>query len=76
MTLIDPAVGQIVVDAADGDIAVGQAGAANFLEEIENHLPFAEGVEERAERAEIEAIGPHGDEMAGDAVKLADDARG
>ncbi len=30
--VVDPAVGQIVVNAADGDVAVGQAGAANFLE--------------------------------------------
>ena len=40
----DPAFGQIVVNPADGDVAVGQARAANFLEQVQDHLPFAEGV--------------------------------
>ena len=33
-------------------------------------LALAEGVEERAERAEVEAVGAHADEVAGDAVQL------
>ena len=55
--------------AADGEVAVGQPGAADFLEQVENHLAFAEGVQERAERAEVEAVGAHADQVAGDAVQ-------
>ncbi len=64
---------QVGRGAADGEVAVGQPGAADFLEQVEDLLALAEGVEERAERAEVEAVGAHADEVAGDAVHLGDD---
>jgi hypothetical protein len=63
----------VVSRAAGGEVAVSEAGAAGFLEQVEDSFAFAEGIEERAERAEVQAIGPHADEMAGDSLHLGDD---
>ena len=71
--LLQPAARQVGRGAAEREVAVGQPGAADLLEQIENLLAFAEGVQERAERAEVEAVGAHADEVAGDAVHLGDD---
>src|SRR5207253_470271 len=71
--MTNPVVGQIIMNAADGDVTVRQARAANFLEKVEDHFPFAEGIQEWAERAKIQTVGPHRDEMARDSVQLADD---
>jgi hypothetical protein len=65
--------GQVGRRAARRDVAVGQPGAADLLEQVEDLLPLAEGVQERAERAQVEAVGPHADQVAGDAVQLGDD---
>ena len=53
------------------EIAVGEPRAADFFEQIENPFPLAEGVQERAERAEVEAVRAHADQVAGDAAHLA-----
>ena len=60
-------------EAADGDVGIGEAGAAGGFEEVEDEFPLAEGVEERGEGAEVEAVGAHGDEVGGDAVEFAHD---
>ena len=73
LALLQPAAGQVGRRAAEGEVAVGQPGAAGFLEQVEDLLALAEGVEERAERAEVEAVGAHADQVAGDAVHLGDD---
>ena len=71
--LLQPAAGQVGRRAAGREVAVGQPGAAGFLEQVEDFLALAEGIQERAERAEVEAVGPHADEVAGDAAHLGDD---
>ena len=60
--------GQVVRRAAHREVAVGQPGSAGLLEQIENDLPLAEGVQERAERPQVEAVRPHPDQVAGDAA--------
>ncbi len=59
--------------AANRDVTIGQASAANFLEQIENHFTLAECVKEGAKCAEIQAISAHAHQVAGDAVHLGDD---
>ena len=71
--LLQPALRQIGRRAADGDIAVRQPRAADLLEQVENLFPLAEGVQERAERAQVEPVGAHADQVAGDAAHLGDD---
>ena len=56
--------------AADGEVAVGQPRAARFFEQVENPLALAEGVQKRAERAQVEAVRAHAHQVAGDAVHL------
>jgi hypothetical protein len=68
-----PPGGQVVVGAAEGEIAVRQPGAAGVLEQVEDVFAFAEGVQERAETAEVEPVGAHADEVRGDAVHLRDE---
>ena len=72
LALRQPAGGQVGGEAADRDVAVGEAGAAGLLEEVEDLLPLAERVEEGTEAAEIEAVGPHPHEVAGDPAELRD----
>ena len=64
---------QIVRRASDGDVTVGQPGSAGFFEQVEDDLPLTEGVEERAEAAEVEAIGTHADKVRSDASQLSND---
>ena len=72
LALVEPARGQIGRETAHGDVAVGEAGAARLLEQVEDLFPFAKRVEERAERAEVEAVGAHAHEMAGNPAELRD----
>ena len=48
LALLQPARRQIGRHAADGDVAVGEPGAADLLEQVEDLLALAEGVHERA----------------------------
>ena len=73
LAALHPAFGQVVVDPANGDVAVSQAGAADLLKQVENHLALAEGIQEWAERAEVKSVGAHADEVAGDAIHFSDD---
>src|SRR5262249_38092102 len=61
---------QIVVNAADRDVGVSQAGAAHVLEQVENMFSFAEGIKKWTERAEIQSVCSHADEVRGDAIEL------
>ena len=65
--------GRSAVAPPTREVAVGQPGAADLLEQVENLFPLAEGVQERAERAQVEPVGAHADQVAGDAVHLGDD---
>src|SRR5262249_15446375 len=58
LAVVHPAFGQVVVGAADRDVAVGEPGAADGLEQVEDHLALAERIEEGAEGAEIEPVRP------------------
>ncbi len=71
--LLQPARRQIGRGPADRQIAVGQPGAASFFEQVQNLFAFAKGIQKRAERAQVEPIGPHADQVAGDAAHLGDD---
>ena len=70
LAALQPTGWHIVVGTADGQEAVRQPCAADRFEEIENLFPFAEGIEERAEAAEIQAVGTHAHEVRGDAVEF------
>ena len=52
---------QIGRQAANGDVAVGESGPTGLLEEIEDFLPLAKGVQKRAECPEIEPVRSHAD---------------
>src|SRR5262249_56907713 len=73
LALVHPARGQIVVGAANGYVAVSQPRAANFLEQVEDHLALPESVQAWAERAQVKSVRSHADEMAGNTVQFADD---
>ena len=53
------------------DVDVGEAGAAQLLEEADQPLPGGEAPEEVGGRAGVEAQGAEGEQVAGDAVDLA-----
>ena len=66
----EPAGRQIGRHAADGDVAVGQPGAADLLEQVEDLLPLAEGPHERREAAQVEPVAAGRHQVAGDAAQL------
>ena len=70
--LLQPAAGQVGRRAARREVAVGEPGAAGRFEQVEDLFALAERVQERAERAQIEAVGAHANQVAGDAVQLGD----
>ena len=70
LALLHPAGRQIGRRAADRDIAVRQPRAANFFEQVENLLAFAEGIQEGTECSQVQAIRPHAHQVAGNAVQL------
>ena len=63
---------QVVLQAAGADETGHHPRAGDLLEEIEQHLPLAEAVEEGAERAEVDRLRAEPDEMAGEATQLAE----
>ena len=63
----------VVVEPADAVVAVGQAGAGDAFEQVENLLPVIEGIEQRGEAAQVEQEGAPPDEVAGDAVQFGGD---
>ncbi len=69
---LQPAAGQIGGRAAGREVAVGQPRTAGLFEQVENLFALAKRVQERAERAQIEAVCAHAHEVAGDAVQLGD----
>src|SRR5262249_54021159 len=70
LAAVDPAIRKIIMHAADGDVAVSQAGATDLLEQIEDHLALPERVQEGAECPQVEAVRSHRDQVAGNAVEL------
>ena len=72
LALVEPAGRQVGGQAADGDVAVGEPGAAGLLEEVEDLFTLAKRIQKGAERAEVETVGAHAHEVAGDAVELGD----
>jgi hypothetical protein len=67
---LDPVRGQILVQPADAHRVVGQTGAAEFLEQVEQDLPFAECVEEHRHGAEVEGMRAEPHQVGGDALQL------
>ncbi len=70
---VDPLRGEIVGEAADGGVAVSEAGAASCFKEIEDKFALAERVKEGCEGTQIETIGAHADEVRRNAVEFAHD---
>ena len=69
----DETVGQVLGHAADADVAVHHARAADALEELLDLLTLAEAVHERrAEDADVGAESPVEEHVTGDAVQLAE----
>jgi hypothetical protein len=58
---VEPAVRKLEGNAADLHAVEGQAGAAVLLEEIEDRVAFAEGIEEGRDSADVDGVGrePH-----------------
>ena len=69
---LQPARRQVGRQTADRDVAVREPGAAGLLEEVEDLLPLAKRIQERAERAEVEAVSPHADQVAGNTIEFRD----
>ena len=72
----DPAAGlrlDVVADAADPEVVVGEAGAADLLHEVVDAFPLPERVQKGSDGADILPEGAHRDEVAGDAIELAGD---
>ena len=63
----------VVAEAAEPVVAVGQARAAEALEQVEDLLAVVESVQDRREAAEVEEEGAPPDHVAGDAVELGGD---
>src|SRR5581483_2494887 len=61
---------QIGLEATRADIAGHHAHAGNVFKDIQDHLAFAEAVEEDALRTQVERARPQPDEMASNALKL------
>ena len=68
LTPLQPAGRKIGRRPANGDVAVREPRAAGLLEQVEDLLALTKRVEKRAESPQVEAVGPHPDEMAGDPV--------
>ena len=61
---------QVVLQAADACVGVMHARAGHRLDEVLHHLAFAERVEQRRDRAELQRIGAHEHEVVHDPVPL------
>ena len=68
--LPDEAGRQVVLQTADAAIRVVHARAGARLHQVLDHLPLAEGVEDRRHGAELERIGAAEHQVAQDAVPL------
>ena len=69
--LLVPARRNVQRQATDAHRVVGQTRAAELLEQIENQLPLAEGVQEHRHRADVHRVGANPQAMAGDPLQLA-----
>jgi hypothetical protein len=70
---IEPATRRVLVQPADAHRVVGQPRAAERLEQVEDQLALAEGVEEDRHRAEVEGVRAEPEEMGRDALQLRQD---
>ena len=70
---LEPARRGVGRHAARRDVAVGEPGAADLLEQVEDHLPLAERPHEGRETAQIEAVAAGGHQVAGDPAQLGHD---
>ena len=69
----DPALGQVVLEAADA-VEVGvEPPAGDRLDLVEDELAVAEGVEAGVSAAELEAMSPRNSDDVGDAGQLEQD---
>ena len=74
--LVDPALGQVVLEAADA-VEVGvEAPAGGRLDQVEHVLAVAEGEEDRGQGAELDAHVAEEQDEVGDAAQLEEDACG
>ena len=71
--LVDPALGQVVLQAADAVVVGVEAPAGGRLHQVEDVLAVAEGVEDRRERAELHAHVAEEQRDVGDAGHLEED---
>jgi hypothetical protein len=63
----------VLVEPADAEVAEVHAHAGDRLEDVEQLLALAHGVEEQRQRPHVEDAGAEEDEVAGDAVELGED---
>nr|BFF22612.1 hypothetical protein GCM10025732_05770 [Glycomyces mayteni] len=65
-----PAVGHVLLEAADAVVHVVDAAAAGLLHDRLDALAFGERVEHRGDRADLQRVGPEEHEVVEDAVHL------
>ena len=62
--LLAEAHGQVVPEPADSHIVVEQTLSGDRLQQVQQHFPFAEAVQEQRDRAQVQAEGPQPQQMA------------
>ena len=70
---IGPGGRQVLVQPTDAHRVVGETRAAERLEQIEQDLPLAEGVEKYRHRPQVEGMGAEPQQVRGDALQLRQD---
>ena len=71
--LLVPARRQVLREPADAHRVVGQARAAELLEQVEDQLPFAQAVQEHRDRADVHRVAAEPDQVAGQPLQLRED---
>ncbi len=56
--------------AAEAEEAVGEAGAGDAVQDIQDDFPVVEAIQDRGEGPQVHEVGAHPQEVGGDAVQL------